>query len=209
MKILLTTCSVIFFLVVLLIFLLSANARLASRRARKRLALRLQPVTAALAAKAEPPRSAIAELAADPQTRAALHRELAKYERLDLFPAAYITWPLMGETELVAWLCHPNELNGPPDEIEFMGEFAVPDDDTARFRYLLFRFRTHPPHWNADRGWLAGVAGPYEIAQRPAPNSTTTFSRFEAFDAHPAEQHVRRTHDLLVNRAGGLTVGQV
>jgi len=95
----------------------------------------------------------------------------------------------------VLWLCHPNELAAAPDEIELMARVPVPGDTSSDLRYFVFRYRTKPPHWAADKGWLAGVAGPYPSAGPVTSSASGTFSRFEAWESRTAEEHVRVTHE--------------
>jgi hypothetical protein len=66
--------------------------------------------------------------------------------------------------------------------------------------YFVFRFRVKPPHWAASKGWLAGVAGPYDVTQDPTPYGRKTFSRFESFESQTPEQHVETIHNALSKR---------
>ena len=64
--------------------------------------------------------------------------------------------------------------------------------------YYVFRFRTYPPHWMAEDGWLAGVAGPF--LRKDAPSTTAygeTFSTFEPWDSATPEEHVGEIHDII------------
>jgi len=125
---------------------------------------------------------------------------LERHGKLQLFPPRYLTFPAMAEADLVAWLCHPNELGAPPDEIELMAKVAAPGVEPAEQEYLVFRYRTTPPHWAASKGWLAGIAGPYPMDAAAPATSRGTFSRFEAFDSRTPEEHVRVTHDVVMGR---------
>ena len=63
----------------------------------------------------------------------------------------------------------------------------------------LFRFRTVPPHWSADDGWMAGVAGPYLKRETPSPEAHGgTFSQFTPWDSKTPEEHVHDIQELLI-----------
>jgi hypothetical protein len=171
-----------------------------SRAYRARLA-KISPVTDALSAGRTPSEADLERFARDPVTRQVLHEALAKAGKSELFPKAFLTWPLMAEANLVAWLCHPNELQDPPDEIELMATQPAPGAPDTH--YFLFRYRKHPPHWAAKDGWMAGVAGPYDLTKPPAPYAPGTFSRFETFDSRTPEEHVAIHHRLVIERKSG------
>jgi hypothetical protein len=158
----------------------------------------IAPVTAALSAGQQPNEADLQRFARDRTTRQVLHDVLADAEKLQLFPKEFLTWPALAEANLVAWLCHPNELQGPPEEIELMATLPAPG--AANTHYFLFRYRTHEPHWAAKDGWMAGVAGPYDLTAPPAPYGPGTFSRFEGFDSRTPEEHVRAHHMLVIER---------
>jgi hypothetical protein len=172
------------------------------RRAYRELALRLGPVLEALERGEEPRREDLVRFARDRATRRVLHDALSQHEKLALFPREYLRWELVAEGDLVGWLCHPHELGCAPDEIELMGQVPAPAGAHAGRTYFVFRYRTKPPHWAADQGWLAGVAGPYALAEEPAPWAPGTFSRFEAWDSRTPEQHVAATHAAVLEPRG-------
>ncbi len=129
--------------------------------------------------------------AGDRGTRRVLYDVLDHQGKLHLFPKRFLTWDAMAEAELAAWLNHPNELGSPPDEMELMAKVRATGADAAADRhYFVFRFRAAPPHWAAKDGWLAGIAGPYDMSQEPRPSGSGTSSRFESFDSRTPEQHV-------------------
>jgi hypothetical protein len=158
----------------------------------------IAPVTEALSAGRQPSEAELQRFARDPKTRQVLHDVLTEAQKIHLFPNEFLTWPALAEANLVGWLCHPNELQVAPDEIELMATLPAPGAlDT---HYFLFRYRTHEPHWAAKDGWTAGVAGPYDLTKVPAPYAPGTFSRFEAFDSRTPEEHVRAHHQLVIER---------
>jgi hypothetical protein len=120
-----------------------------------------------------------------------LHDVLTESGKVSLFPKEFLTWETMAEADLVKWLCHPNELGAPPDEMELMAKLPAPGQ--PGLHCFVFRYRMQPPHWRASDGWTAGVAGPFDLAQTPVPHGRGTFSRFEAFDARTPEEHAAVT----------------
>jgi hypothetical protein len=164
------------------------------RRAYAALAERVQPVAQALAAGEDPSPTHLMRFAESRETRKVLYELLASFHKTALFPAKYLTWELMAEADLVAWLCHPNELGGPPSEIELVARVPEPGAPSNESMYFVFRYRTSEPHWAAKDGWLAGVAGPYATASAPTPHANGTFSRFEAIGSRTPEDHVAVVH---------------
>ena len=171
-----------------------------SRAYKARLAA-IGPVTTALANGSEPSEADVLRFARDRVTRQVLFEVLREAGRIDLFPSELRTWPALAEANLVAWLCHPNELQVPPDEIELMATLPAPG--AADTHYFLFRYKTNPPHWAAKDGWMAGVAGPYDLTKDPEPYAPGTFSRFEAFESRTHEEHVAIHHRLVIERKSG------
>lgn len=169
------------------------------RKAYLRLAAQIRPVEDRLVAGQEPEPTDLERFASNRETRKVLYDALERHGKLQLFPARYLTVPAMAEADLVAWLCHPNELGAPPDEIELMAQVPAPGGDFAGQDYFVFRYRTKPPHWAAKDGWLAGTAGPYATGVA-ASAGAGTFSRFEAFDSRTPAEHVRLVHGQVTGR---------
>jgi hypothetical protein len=157
------------------------------RRAYRGLLAQIAPITQALGAGRDPTEADLVAFASDRRTRRVLYDVLDHQSKLHLFPSQFLTWEAMAEADLAAWLNHPNELGSPPDEMELVTRVRAPQADT---HYFAFRFRMRPPHWAAKDGWLAGVAGPYDLSKDPRPYASGTFSRFESFDSRTPEQHV-------------------
>lgn len=175
------------------------SAGLAQQEAR--IAAKLAPIRSAMTGGSKPDPETIARLAADPDIRNTLYDELKQHGMEDAFPAKFRTTEAHAESELVYWLGHPNELQQPPDQIELMKVVSMPSGTSlGDVDYYLFRYRTNAPHWAADDGWMAGVAGPY-VKGRPLDEQSTgaTYSEFEAYDAMTPEQHVQYYHDMAVS----------
>ena len=93
-------------------------------------------------------------------------------------------------SEMAAWLAFATELEAPPDEIELLEAFEV-DSPEGPGDLFAFRFRTHPPHWAADKDWMVGVAGPYPRSRQPTNQGFGyTFSKLEREDSMTLEQHL-------------------
>ncbi|HEY7501679.1 MAG TPA: hypothetical protein VH740_24380 [Vicinamibacterales bacterium] len=161
----------------------------------------IEPITKALAEGRSPSDADVLRFARDRVTRQVLFEVLRDAGNIDLFPSELRTWPLLAEADLVAWLCHPNELQAPPDEIELTATLPAPGAPATH--YFLFRYKKNPPHWAAKDGWMAGVAGPYDLTKDPEPYAPGTFSRFEAYDSRTPEEHVAIHHRLVIERKGG------
>ena len=169
------------------------------RKAQQAVYEKIRPVVTDVQAGRTPRSERIDALAASPETRNMLFRALRDLNRANLFPTKYRTVAAIGESDLTMWLLHPNELGAIPDEIEAMKEI-VREEDGKRYRFVVLRFRTKPPHWASKNGWMAGVAGPYwegEEAIEPAPG---VFSKFEAYESRPAETHFEEIEKLLLRK---------
>jgi hypothetical protein len=161
----------------------------------------IEPITQALANGRTPPDDQLLKFARERVTRQVLFEVLRDGGKLDLFPEEFRTWPALAEADLVAWLCHPNELQMAPDHVELMATLPAPSAPDTH--YFLFRYKTNPPHWAAKDGWMAGVAGPYDLTKAPEPHAPGTFSRFEAFGSRTPEEHVAIHHRLVIERKSG------
>jgi hypothetical protein len=139
------------------------------------------------------------QVAANPEVRNWLYDRLTDFGRPDLYPHALKTQEAFAEGEIVQWLTYPTELGRVPDEIELM---AVITEDMGPpeglLDWYLFRFRTFPPHWAAEDGWIAGVAGPYLRKDAPGTRSYgDTFSKFTPWDSMTPEEHVADIRQLM------------
>ena len=138
-----------------------------------------------------PDPDAFEAVAASREMRAALFRALEELDHGFLFPDAYRLQELLAESAMVDWLCFPTELGREPDEIELMDRgVEEPEDDEeaeADGEMFVFRFRTEPPHWAAERGWMAGWAGPFPAGRLSADGGGSTFSEFQPWDEFVAD----------------------
>jgi hypothetical protein len=188
--------------VVAVIAWLYARAVRGQQRAYGALLHRISAVTEALARGETPQEALLERFAANRETRKVLFDVLDEAKRRDLFPPEYLAWDKLAEADLIAWLCHPNELGAPPSEIELAAQVPAPASTLADATYFVFKYRMREPHWAAKDGWLAGVAGPYDTSGAPCSSARGTFSRFERFESRTPEEHVAAVHQSVVGDAG-------
>lgn len=131
----------------------------------------------------------VAEFARIAAARNHLFARLKDLGKADIFPACYRSVEKVAESDLACWLMHPNELAAPPSEIELMQDIPIQEDGKTGTFYL-FRFRIEPGHWASNRGWMAGVAGPYWDNTDLPDFASGTFSELAPFDRMTLEQHV-------------------
>jgi len=142
---------------------------------------------------------ALQGVAADPESRNQLFDALVTLGKEQLFPKAQRTQQKFAESDMVHWLTFPTELARAPDHIEMMK--AVERDLGPEYGvlvYYVFRFKTDPPHWSAENGWMAGVSGPFRRADFPTTQgSGDTFSEFTKWAEFSAEEHVASVEELM------------
>lgn len=134
----------------------------------------------------------VERLAADHEMRMEVYHGLTELGKADLFPQAFFTQEAFAYTDMVMWLAHPSELAQVPDEIELMKTLSVDSNwPDGVIDYYVFRFRTHPPHDDAERGWMAGVSGPFARKSWPSTEASGgTFSQFEPWEGKTPEEHL-------------------
>ncbi|MBO0823774.1 MAG: hypothetical protein J2P27_07920 [Actinobacteria bacterium] len=138
----------------------------------------------------EPPGAAIEIAAADPECRLVVLDGLTELGMADLIDDRWRTQLSIAEADMVRWLTFPSELGRPPTQIEHIQAFTI-DEDGKPADLFLFKFRTDPPHWSADDGWMVGVSGPFRQADSPTIQSGgMTFSRFESLDSRSPAEHL-------------------
>ena len=149
-----------------------------SRGARKRddrILKLVQPIGEKLADGQDVSSNEIAELAGLPQTRPLLYEMLKRFEKTDLFPDRHRELKSQGEAQLAYWLMHPNELQDPPAQIEWI-ETCPREIDGKQADFLVFRYKMEHGHWAGD-DWLLGLAGPFFKNDVPYSGIASAFSR--------------------------------
>ena len=118
----------------------------------------------------------VATLAAQPEIRHMLFAVLRQMNRHDLLPNDYLSSISQGESALAYWMMHPNELQGAPEEIEFVETVKRPvNGQDADFH--VYRYKMPSGHWAAKDGWLLGLAGPIRVDCEPYVDMLGAFSR--------------------------------
>lgn len=119
----------------------------------------------------ELPKHIVEVLARDLEYANLTYDVLKQHGKQSLFPAELANEEYLAKSDLVHWLTYPTELNGKPDEIEYIGKV------TWLFKkdvYHVFRFRSHSDNLaEEDHGkWLIGWSG----------SAGGTFSNFDHYD---------------------------
>ena len=156
----------------------------------RELSKQIAPAITAVQNNHESARELVLAYAREPATRNHLFSKLAELGKAGIFPKEYRSIERIAESDLVRWLTHPNELGSAPDEIELARRVEVQDDEKSGCCFL-FRFRIHSPHWAADHGWMAGIAGPFWDDEPEPGTSRETFSELTPYDTMTDEEHVK------------------
>ena len=180
------------------IFLLRLNAIRASFHRTRQLDEMIEPAIKAVQENSPSVLEVVANLASAPATRNHLFCRLQEMGRCDLFPAEYQTLESIAESDLVRWLMHPNELAAAPAQVQHVRTIAVEQEEKSG-SFLLFKFFCEPPHWAAERGWMAGVAGPYWEGEEFTDGGSNTFSELTPFEEMTEAQHIEFLQNALKN----------
>ncbi|SKC77536.1 hypothetical protein [Ohtaekwangia koreensis] len=195
--------KILFFAVLAVIFVVTVillyRNYYVKRKFRKLTALKyklIEPLVLKLASKQDIAEDEVLSLVKNPSLRHAVLRVLELHKRMDLFPALYFTAEKAGESFLVNWLEFPTELGSAPDEIEFLANVTI-DDEGETVDYYVYKFKTNPPHWAAQHGWMTGVTGPYLKDNSPYEIPLRVFSRFNTVDSTTPEAEVAWVHENI------------
>ncbi len=165
------------------------NSILASVMRNYKLEKLISPAIEAVQGNLPSAKDLVMEFAEIPVTRNHLFSRLTEMGRADLFPALDREIDKIAESELACWLMHKNELGSAPAAIEFVR--AMPISEPGRSgKIFLFRFRAPSLHWAEDRGWMAGIVGPYWDNAESVDSSSWAFSELTPFDQLTEDQHV-------------------
>ncbi|QAA33363.1 hypothetical protein [Clostridium manihotivorum] len=127
------------------------------------------------------------QIASSNEVRNFFYGNLQSLGREALYPEEYKKQEYFAEADMVNWLVYPTELGRVPDKIELMEIF-----DTGEEEYYLFRFKCENSESWSDKGWMAGVSGPFDKADKPSVSAGgCTFSRFEAWGEKNPEDHFK------------------
>jgi hypothetical protein len=140
--------------------------------------------------------SALRDIAASSEVRNYLFEYLKATNQTRRFPAEFLSQEAFAESEMVNWLVYPTELGRAPSEIELVRtvKSKLRGQDVLHY---VFKFRTEPPHFAAEDGWMLGVAGPFLASA--APDTTSygdTFSTFAKLDETNVDRYVDEIRSL-------------
>lgn len=125
-------------------------------------------------------------VASSAETRSLFYNKLEELGQVSKFPSKYYNQEAFAESDMVNWLIYPTELARIPDAIELMKVVEIAD----KYEIYLFRFKSDSEDWK-DNGWMAGISGPYLLAEKPsAKSSGYTFSQFEKWDSKTPDEHI-------------------
>jgi hypothetical protein len=161
--------------------------------------LRLHAATALAHLGEGVPGTTWADIAADPETRIQLFELLKARDRIQLFPARYLTQAALAESDFVRWLVNYSDKNRPPAMIELVKVVTVdPDTDAGLLDYYVFQFCMEKPTAGKTPEWKAGVAGPYLRSEQPTTSSDETpHSNFEPIEEKWPEDHVGDLREII------------
>jgi hypothetical protein len=183
--------------------LLVARAKLVETRRAGRSMAKINAAVARLDSDPDAARLEMGRLAANPELRSTLYSTLASNGKSEHFPGEFLNQEALAESDLVFWLCHPNELQVAPDEIQLMARISKTlPDEAGPARFFVFRFRVNTPHWASERGWMAGIAGPYSPGGDLQTHARGTFSELAPYDSLTPADHV----DYLLSQQGSTWV---
>ncbi len=137
------------------------------------------------------------DVAASHEVRNWLYEYLRDSGQIERFPPEFLTQEYFAISDMVNWLVFPTELARAPDEIEVVDVVSAKIDGREFVHYIL-RFRTDPPHWSAESGWMLGISGPFLVG--PAPDPTAwgdTFSTFAKQSETDMDAYVDDVRKLL------------
>jgi len=172
-----------------LFVLLWLNALRASGVRDRKIEKMTRPVLEAVRENRSSAQELVTELAEVPVARNYLFTRLTALGKADMFPLAMRSIEKRAESDLARWLMHPNELGAAPAEMELVRRLAVQGEGRSG-SVCLFRFRAGPSNFASNRGWMAGVAGPYWDDDKSPRSASWTFSELDPFDRMTVEQHV-------------------
>ena len=167
--------SIIGLIVVFIIWRIAATVRGMGTRDEK-LLQRLDPIANRIQAGEPVSAEEIADLAARPELRFMLFTMLRELKRPDLLPPNYSSSVAQGESGLVYWMMHPNELQDAPETIELV-ETIKREVNGREADFHVYRYKMAAGHWAAKDGWLLGLSGPMTDGVEPYSERPPAFSR--------------------------------
>jgi hypothetical protein len=138
-----------------------------------------------------PPNEALQLVADSLETRVPLHNQLARLERLDLFPANLLTFESFAAASMAEWLLYPTELGYEPTRLELIAKVSGMSEGKECIMCL----------WKVaaeDRSAFAAASGPYDVTAPVGPVSgNNTFSTFTEWESRSPDEHLREIVETL------------
>ncbi len=131
-----------------------------------------------------------------PENRTWFYIYLERINKLDQYPLEFFTVEAFAEAELAEWLMF--HFYEPYHNIELLHRAGFQSDQGTVSDFYIYRFRSNPPHWAAEKGWLVGWVGPVERNTTPQPlaRKTSAFSKFDAYRDDYLDKFLERMSDL-------------
>lgn len=105
------------------------------------------------------------EFAKKPELRHILFMTLRNLNLNEIIPSDFDNEVHQAESSLCYWMMHPNELQDPPETIEFIKTLTRTINDQEKLFYF-FKYKMPKGHW-AGQDWLIGFVGPIEPLKKP------------------------------------------
>lgn len=117
----------------------------------------------------------VAEYMARPELRYMMMATMPDLDYRGILTPELFSSEAQGEASLAYWMMHPNELQDPPEAIEYMESFRqlLADRDSL---FHVYRYRMPEGHW-AGCDWVLGLAGPMNELEEPYEKIQPAFSR--------------------------------
>jgi hypothetical protein len=145
------------------------------------LLVRLDPIAKRIESGQSVSPGEIETIAARPEIRFMLFAMLREMKRPELLPTNYCSSVAQGESALVHWMMHPNELQAAPEAIELV-ETVKRTVDGREADFHVYRYKMPAGHWAAKDGWILGLAGPMKQGAEPYSEMPGAFSRGSDID---------------------------
>lgn len=138
-----------------------------------------------------PPSEALQLVADSLETRVPLYNQLARLQRLDLFPANLLTFESFAAASMAEWLLYPSELGYEPTRLDLIAKVSGMSEG-AEVIMCLWKVVAE------DRSAFAAASGPYEANAPIGPLSgSNTFSTFAEWESRSPDEHLREIVETL------------
>ncbi len=137
-------------------------------------------------------------IASDDESRQFLFNGLKQLDKLELYPADFISQEELSKSDMINWLLYPTELARIPSAIEFIQMFTIEFDDVGPADFYLWKFRSDHESWSSQ-GWMVGLSGPFVRAETPTTEHYGfTFSAFTKLDEKTPDEHFDEIVDIMI-----------